>query len=163
MLTDRVQLARFDIDAEALAGMAIAILPFPHQPLVQQFVQELHQHKKKTCFPNRRLNNALLACTNSLTHGFEANGDKMLRALTVLTDPKHQPVTNPSRLYELLTIGFEQWTKQIVADIKPANPAIMAACERFLNCRSLRTTRRRMRSYLLLSPVCWRLYCTARQ
>ncbi len=47
MLTDRVQLARFDINAEALANMAIAILPFPHQPLVQQFVEELAQHKKK--------------------------------------------------------------------------------------------------------------------
>ena len=66
--------ARMDLAENAFADLSIAVLMFPFSEEVKDFCKEMQQalrQKDPIRFPYRQLNNGLLACSSTLTHGFE--------------------------------------------------------------------------------------------
>ena len=66
--------ARMDLANDSLSQMTIAVLMFPFAKEVQRFCSDIEQTlriKNKIYPPYRQLNNGLLACSSTLTYGFE--------------------------------------------------------------------------------------------
>lgn len=90
----------------------------------------LSNRKKKVWIPYRQLNNGLLACASTLTHGFEYFDTGDYRALAVGTVENPLRVPTPEQIHELVIIWAQEWTKQL--DGKGKKDQVNSVCDRFL-------------------------------
>lgn len=64
--------ARMSINPEKLYNLDIVVLDFPISEVVKTFCDDVKRVTGKPEYmPYRQLNNALIACAPTLTHGFE--------------------------------------------------------------------------------------------
>lgn len=131
--------ARMDLELNALTDLQIAVLPFPFAEAVKNFCSNLEQVLSRTnevrSAPYRQLNNGLLACVPTLTHGFEKfffdreSQTSHLRALAVGTPNNPLRVSTPQQMHEFIQIWAQEWTRQLR---NKQNQEINSACDRFL-------------------------------
>ena len=129
--------ARMDLVIDLLTDMQIAILMFPFAKEVKNFCEDIEQvlRNKKTIYPPyRQFNNALLACTSTLTYGFEyletIDYIPQYRALAVgILDELDIPT--PEQIHELIYIWAQTWSKQFLKK-KGNQDEIESVCDRFL-------------------------------
>ena len=130
--------ARMDLTTNSLADMQIAVLMFPFAKEVRDFCGDMKQvlrNKKKDIYPPyRQLNNGLLACSSTLTHGFEyletIDYIPQYRALAVGKATK-LAIPTPAQIYDLIYIWGKTWTKQYIGK-KGNKDEIKSVCDRFL-------------------------------
>ena len=134
--------ARMSLAEDALANLDVAVLWFPYSKAVVQFRADMeqvlsHGKKKEVSPPYRQLNNALLACFPTLTHGFEYLGQEKedqriarYRALAVGT--AENPLRTPSTqlLHELIVIWARDWSERYCGK---GNQEADSVCDRFLS------------------------------
>jgi len=135
--------ARMDLELDALTNLQIAALSFPFAEAVKNFCSNLEQVLSRTekageFAPYRQLNNGLLACIPTLTHGFEKfffdpeNQTSHFRALAVGTPNNPLRVPTPQQMHELIQISAQEWTRQF----RNKKPEIDSVCDRFLEALS---------------------------
>ena len=131
--------ARMDLANHSLSTMKIAVLMFPFAKEVQRFCSDIEQtlrSKNKKYPPYRQLNNGLLACSSTLTYGFEyleiIDDVRQYRALAVGKSEKELNIPTPEQIYELIFIWAQNWTKQYLGK-KGNQDEIKTVCDRFLN------------------------------
>lgn len=131
--------ARMDIANDSLSAMKIAVLMFPFAKEVKDFCQDIKKvlrNEKLINAPYRQLNNGLLACTSTLTYGFEyfetVNDISQYRALAVGKLEKKLDVPTPEQIHELIFTWAQTWTKQYL-EKKGNQDEIKTVCDRFLN------------------------------
>ncbi len=131
--------ARTSLVLNAFANLEIAVLPFPFPKTVADFCHDMEQvmsggKKRKVTPPYRQLNNALLACAPTLTHGFEYFDRKdnipQYRALAVGTLENPLSTPTPAQIQELVQIWAQEWTKQFYG--KGKKEEVDSVCDRFL-------------------------------
>lgn len=130
--------ARMSLELDSLANMKIAVLIFPFAREVKDFckdVEKVLRNKKRIYAPYRQLNNGLLACTSTLTYGFEkfevVDYISRYRALAVGTPGNPLKVPAPEQIYELILIWAQTWTQQYLGK-KGKQDEIASVCDRFL-------------------------------
>src|SRR2546421_12083022 len=70
----RAMPARMSLDPAGFRDLDVAVLLFPYAADVHAFCKDMQQVLRldnPLPFPVRQLNNALLSCASTLTHGFE--------------------------------------------------------------------------------------------
>ena len=118
-----VRLLRFTPDPELFAGLAAYCLPFAYEQAADNFLREVAPPNRRG-LPIRQLNNLLLACLPTLTHGFE--GGKYFRRLLVVGTPDSpSALPDPALIHHLVNVWAKNWAATY-EDKKPAE------CERFL-------------------------------
>lgn len=133
--------ARMNLELDALTDLQIAVLPFPFVEAVKNFCGNLEQtlsrtEKERVSPPYRQLNNGLLACSPTLTHGFEyfffdqENRTPHFRALAVGTPNNPLRIPTPYQIHELIQIWAQEWTRQLRRSKK--NQEVNSICDRFL-------------------------------
>ncbi|MEH2143526.1 RNaseH domain-containing protein [Nostoc sp.] len=127
--------ARMNLATDALAGLKIELLSFPFTEIVDKFRNSIEEvlspnRNKKVWIPYRQLNNGLLACASTLTHGFEYFDTGDYRALAVGTVKNPLRVPTPEQIHELVIIWAQEWTKQFYGKGKPDQ--VNSVCDRFL-------------------------------
>ncbi|MEH1894955.1 MAG: DUF3962 domain-containing protein [Nostoc sp.] len=127
--------ARMNLAEDALTDLEIAVLEFPFLGIVGDFCNSMEQvllpqRKSKIRWPYRQLNNGLLACASTLTHGFEYFGTGDYRALAVGTVENPLRVPTPEQIHELVIIWAQEWTKEF--DGKGKADQVNSVCDRFL-------------------------------
>ncbi|MEG4325443.1 pPIWI_RE module domain-containing protein [Microcoleus sp. herbarium5] len=129
--------ARMDLAIDSLSDANIAVLMFPFAKEVKEFCQNLEKvfRNKQTIYaPYRQLNNAILACSSTLTHGFEyletVNYIPQYRALAVGTGAESS-IPTPEQIHELIYIWAQTWIKQSL-EKKGQRDEIQSVCDRFL-------------------------------
>ncbi|WP_292762848.1 RNaseH domain-containing protein [Nostoc sp. NOS(2021)] len=127
--------ARMNLAEDALTDFEIAVLEFPFAEIVADFCNSMEEvlspnRKKKVWIPYRQLNNGLLACASTLTHGFEYFDTGDYRALAVGTVENPLRVPTPEQIHELVIIWVQEWTKQF--DGKGKADQVNSVCDRFL-------------------------------
>lgn len=133
--------ARMDLAENAFADLTIAVLMFPFAKEVKDFCNEMQQvlrQKESVRFPYRQLNNGLLACSSTLTYGFEwletIDYISKYRALAV---GKSQDILDklPTReqIHDLILAWADTWTKQFLNKKKGNKDEIQSVCDRFLD------------------------------
>jgi hypothetical protein len=129
--------ARMDLAIDSQSDVKIAVLMFPFPKEVKDFCQDIEKvlRNKNTIYaPYRQLNNGLLACTSTLTYGFEyletIDYIPLYRALAVSTAAELN-IPKPEQIYELIYIWAQTWTKQYLAN-KGNQDEIKSVCDRFL-------------------------------
>jgi hypothetical protein len=127
--------ARMSLAEDALAHLDIAVLQFPFAGIVTDFRNSMEEvlssnRKTKVGVPYRQLNNALLACASTLTHGFEYFDIGDYRALAVGTAENPLRVPTPEQIHELVMIWAQEWTKQFQG--KGKVDQVKSVCDRFL-------------------------------
>lgn len=131
--------ARMRLNPTGFQNMGVAVLPFPYAADVYAFCKDMQQVLRldnPLPFPIRQLNNALLSCASTLTHGFEyydkdpVSGITHYRALAVGTPnaPLHLPAAE--QIHRLLKDWANEWTRQYRGK---NNGEADTACERLLN------------------------------
>ena len=132
--------ARMDLAEDAFADLTIALLMFPFARVVQKFcdeIQKVLRSKKKIYAPYRQLNNGLLACASTLTHGFErlnkVDGIYQYRALAVgkLADISDNILT-VEQIHDLIFTWARTWTEQYL-NRQGNQDEIESVCNRFLD------------------------------
>ncbi|WP_333086310.1 MULTISPECIES: pPIWI_RE module domain-containing protein [unclassified Microcoleus] len=132
--------ARMDLAIDSLSDVKIAVLMFPFAKEVKDFCQDIEKvlrNKNKIYAPYRQLNNAILACSSTLTHGFEyletVNYISQYRALAVGTGGELNIPTR-EQIHELIYIWAQTWTKQYLEKTgsQGNREEIKSACDRFL-------------------------------
>ena len=130
--------ARMSVASDLPADLKIAILMFPFAKEVNDFckdVEKVLRSKKKEYAPYRQLNNALLACTSTLTYGFEkfevVDYINRYRALAVGTRENPLRVPTPEQIHELILIWAQTWTQYLRK--KGNRDEIASVCDRFLD------------------------------
>ncbi|XZN91774.1 MAG: RNaseH domain-containing protein [Microcoleus sp.] len=129
--------ARMDLAIDSLSDVKIAVLMFPFAKEVKDFCQGIEKvlRNKTTVYaPYRQLNNGMLACSSTLTHGFEyletIDYTPQRRALAVGTGTElNVPTTAP--IYELIYIWAQTWTEQYLGN-KGNKDEIQSVCDRFI-------------------------------
>jgi hypothetical protein len=132
--------ARMDLELDALTDLQIAVLSFPFVEAVKSFCSNLEQVLSRTkavrvSAPYRQLNNGLLACVPTLTHGFEKfffdreSQTTHLRALAVGTPNNPLCVPTPQQMHEFIQIWAQEWTRQLR---NKQNQEINSVGDRFL-------------------------------
>lgn len=131
--------ARMDLANDSLSKMTIAVLMFPFAKEVEDFCQDIKKvlrNQKPIYAPYRQLNNGLLACTSTLTYGFEyletLNNIRQYRALAVGTSEKELNIPTPEQIHELIYIWAQTWTKQFLSG-KGNRDEIESVCDRFVD------------------------------
>ncbi|QMS86746.1 hypothetical protein HUN01_03850 [Nostoc edaphicum CCNP1411] len=127
--------ARMNLVEDALTDLEIAVLEFPFAEIVADFRNSMEEvlssnRKKKVWIPYRQLNNGLLACASTLTHGFEYLDTGDYRALAVGTVENPLRVPTPEQIHELVMIWAQEWAKQF--DGKGKTDQVNSVCDRFL-------------------------------
>ncbi|WP_392479783.1 pPIWI_RE module domain-containing protein [Nostoc sp. C110] len=127
--------ARMNLAEDALTDLEIAVLEFPFAKIVADFRNSMEEvlsanRKKKVWIPYRQLNNGLLACASTLTHGFEYFDTSDYRALAVGTVENPLRVPTPEQIHELVIIWAQEWAKQF--DGKGKADQVNSVCDRFL-------------------------------
>ncbi len=129
--------ARMDLAINSFADMKIATLMFPFARDVQNFCSDIQQvlgSKKKIYPPYRQLNNSLLACSPTLTYGFEwletVDYISQYRALAV---GKSENIPKPEDIHDLIFAWARTWTEQYLTKKKGNKDEIESVCDRFLN------------------------------
>ena len=127
--------ARMNLGEDALTDLEIAVLEFPFAEIVADFCNSMEEvlspnRKKKVWIPYRQLNNGLLACASTLTHGFEYFDIGNYRALAVGTVENPLRVPTPEQIHELVIIWAHEWTKQFQG--KGKADQVNSVCDRFL-------------------------------
>jgi hypothetical protein len=122
--------ARMSLAPDALADMEVAVLFFPFAKEVTNFCDAMRRvlrGKHDISLPYRQLNNAILACAPTLTHGFEA---ACYRALAVGTPdtPLHPP--SAAQFHGLIKDWAQEWTRRFRGK---GNGQADSACDRFLS------------------------------
>lgn len=128
--------ARMSLDNEKLSDLQISVLDFPFSEVVKRFCEEIKNVTDKIeNAPYRQLNNAIIACAPTLTHGFEwlySDKDTKIphhRALAVGTPSNPLRVPTPEQLFELIQIWVDEWVARVR---KKGNDQIDSVCDRFL-------------------------------
>ena len=152
--------ARMDLAENAFSDLTIAVLMFPYFEEVQNFctsIQQVLRSTKKIYPPYRQLNNGLLACTSTLTHGFEweetINYIPQYRALAIWKNVsvkfclyilkkncligtilvlKPVNTATPQQIHNLILAWADTWTKQYTSKEKGNKDEIQSVCDRFL-------------------------------
>lgn len=133
-------LARMDLAENAFADLIVAVLMFPFAGEVQRFCRDIEQvlRNNKTIYPPyRQLNNALLACSSTLTYGFEKL-DKIddiyqYRALAVgRSQNLLENIPTPEQIHDLIFAWAQTWTRQYL-NRQGNRDEIESVCDRFLN------------------------------
>lgn len=129
--------ARMDLAIDSLADIKIAVLMFPFTKEVQTFygdIKETLRSNNEKSPPYRQLNNSILACTSTLTCGFEyletIDYIPQYRALAVGIEKLNIPTLE--QIHELIVIWGQTWTKQYLGK-KGNQDEIKTVCDRFLN------------------------------
>lgn len=132
--------ARMDLAPNSFADMKIAVLMFPFSEEVQKFgnnIQKVLRSKKKIYPPYRQLNNGLIACTSTLTYGFEyletIGCIPQYRALAIGKSEKELNIPEPKQIHELILSWADTWTKQYLNKKKGNQDEIESVCTRFLD------------------------------
>ncbi|WP_414575802.1 RNaseH domain-containing protein [Anabaena sp. CCY 9402-a] len=126
---------RMSLVEEALAELEIAVLQFPFAEVVAGFRHSIEEvlspsRKNKVGVPYRQLNNGLLACASTLTHGFEYFDKGDYRALAVGTVENPLRVPTPEKIHDLVSIWAQEWTRQFQG--KGKADQVKSVCDRFL-------------------------------
>lgn len=131
--------ARMDLANDSLSKMTIAVLTFPFAKEVKDFCQDIKKvlRSKELIYASyRQLNNGLLACTSTLTYGFEyfetINDISQYRALAVGTSEKELNIPTPAQIHELIYLWAQNWTKQFL-NRQSNRDEIESVCDRFLD------------------------------
>jgi hypothetical protein len=128
--------ARMDLAIDSFSDMRIFVLKFPFAKEVKILCQDLEQvlrKNKKISAPYRQLNNAILACTSTLTYGFEylTSIDYIPQYQALAVGKSTESIPTPAQIYELIYIWAQNWTTQFVE--KQANKdETCSVCDRFL-------------------------------
>ena len=129
---------RMSLAVDSLVNMKIAVLMFPFAREVDNFrskIAEVLRQQKRNA-PYRQLNNGLLACTSTLTYGFEkfevVDYIDRYRALAVGTRENPLRVPEPEQIHELIFIWAQTWTKQYLGR-QGNQDEIASVCDRFLD------------------------------
>jgi hypothetical protein len=130
--------ARMRLDPPSFEDMGVAVLPFPYAADVHAFCKDMQQVLRldnPLPFPIRQLNNALLSCASTLTHGFE-HYDKdpvsrvtHYRALAVGTPNTPLRLPAAEQIHHLLKDWTNEWTRQYRGK---NNGEADTACDRLL-------------------------------
>lgn len=137
--TTKLLLSRAELVLDKFSGLEIKVLAFPFIYQVTEFennIKELlsEEKEKDKRPPYRQLNNALIACAPTLTHGFEWYFDKnknasSYRALAVGTPSNPIKVPSPEEFHQLIKIWGQEWTKKY---LQSENQFIEDTCEHFI-------------------------------
>jgi hypothetical protein len=128
--------ARMDLSIDSFSDMKISVLKFPFAKEVKTFCQDLEQvlrKNKKISASYRQLNNAILACTPTLTYGFEylTTIDYIPQYQALAVGRSTESIATPAQIYELIYIWAKNWTTQFLG--KQANKdEVGSVCDRFL-------------------------------
>ncbi len=124
-----VLLARFTPVPKAFAGLEASYLPFPYYSAVQNFQRAVGRPGEPRTLPLRRLNNLLLACLPTLTHGFEysSSGHRML---AVGTPGVPLAVPEPRQVHQLVLAWASHWARPYLTEKPQACLQLMDALER---------------------------------
>jgi RNaseH domain of pPIWI_RE/pPIWI_RE module N-terminal domain len=129
--------ARMDLAIDSLSDMRIVVLKFPFSKEVQDFCRDIKQvlrSNAKVYAPYRQLNNAILACTSTLTYGFESSIpiDDIPQRQALAVGKSMESIATPAQIYELIYIWAQNWTTQFLN--KQANKdEVRSVCDRFLS------------------------------
>ena len=132
--------ARMDLAVNSFAGLRIAVLMFPFSKEVQVFCKGIEQvlRNKQKIYPTyRQLNNGLLACTSTLTHGFEwletIDDVPQYRALAIVKSGNIlDNIPSPEKIHDLIFDWARTWTEQYL-DRRGNRDEIESVCDRFLD------------------------------
>lgn len=131
--------ARMDLAADSFKNMKIAVLMFPFSKEVQDFCRDMKQvlrNKKIIYPPYRQLNKSLLACTSTLTYGFEwletIDYISQYRALAIGKSEKELNIPTPEQIHDLIFAWAQTWTEQYLKK-KGNQDEIETVCTRFLD------------------------------
>ncbi len=114
MSQPQIQLSRYSINPAALDNLSAAWMPLPYAGAIERFRKAVEMDSDKNVWtPYRQLNNALMACVPTLTHGFETYENNMRRALIVGT--AQNPICPPTsgQLQHLLLLWANNWIQQV--------------------------------------------------
>lgn len=133
--------ARMDLAQNAFADLTIAMLMFPFSQEVKDFCKEMQQalrQKDPIRFPYRQLNNGLLACSSTLTYGFEwLETIDYLPQYRALAVSKSQNVSDKlpttEQIHDLIFAWARTWTEQYSNKKKGNKDEIESVCDRFLD------------------------------
>ena len=132
--------ARMDLAAYSFKNMEVAVLKFPFSGEVKNFCRDIEQvfrNNKKVYPPYRQLNNGLIACTSTLTYGFEyleaIDYIPQYRTLAIGESKEKLNIPTPEQIHELIFIWAQTWTKQYLNKKKGNKDEIKSVCERFLD------------------------------
>ncbi|MGL5064242.1 MAG: pPIWI_RE module domain-containing protein [Microcoleus sp.] len=129
--------ARMDLAIDSLPDVKIAVLMFPFAKEVKDFCQDIEKvlrNKTKVYPPYRQLNNGILACSSTLTYGFEyletIDYTPQYRALAV-GKAAELNIPTTAQIYELIYIWAKTWVEQYL-DNKGNKDEIKSVCDRFI-------------------------------
>ena len=134
--------ARMNLAAGALANLDVAVLWFPYSKAVVDFRANMEQalsrgKKKDVNPPYRPLNNSLLACFPTLTHGFEyldkeKEDQKIARYRALAVGTLENPLRPPTikQLHELIIIWARDWSQKYC---DKGNKEADSVCDRFMS------------------------------
>ncbi|WP_319422045.1 pPIWI_RE module domain-containing protein [Pleurocapsa sp. FMAR1] len=122
------------------ADLKIAVLMFPYSREVRDFcndIQRVLRKKEKEPFPYRQLNNGLLACSSTLTYGFEwletIDYVRQYRALAVgKSENILDNIPTPQQIHDLIFTWAQTWTRQFL-NRRGNKDEIESVCDRFLD------------------------------
>ncbi len=132
--------ARMDLAENAFADLTVAVLMFPFASEVQNLCKDMQQvlrQKDPIRFPYRQLNNGLLACSSTLTYGFEyletIDCISQYRALAVSKYHLLENIPTPEQIHDLIFAWAQTWTRQYLNKKKGNKDEIETVCDRFLD------------------------------
>ena len=132
--------ARMDLAENAFSDLTIAVLMFPYSEEVQNFctsIQQVLDSKKKIYPPYRQLNNGLLACTSTLTHGFEwLQTIDYIPQYLALAVGKAEDISDKlpttEQIHDLIFAWARTWT-ELYLNRQGNKDEIESVCDRFLD------------------------------
>ncbi|MGB3653586.1 MAG: DUF3962 domain-containing protein, partial [Rivularia sp. (in: cyanobacteria)] len=131
--------ARMSLAENAFDQWEIAVLEFPFTQRVYEFCKKIEnvlrdKTNNKITPPYRQLNNALLACAPTLTHGFEyikkQDDIAQYRALAVGTPENPLQTPEPQQMHQLIINWANIWIKQYRT--KGKQDEVNSVCDRFI-------------------------------
>lgn len=132
--------ARMDLAKNPFTDLTIAVLMFPFAREVKNFCNDMQQalrQKEPVRFPHRRLNNGLLACSSTLTHGFEwlETIDYIPRYRTLAVGKAKDisdKLPTTEQIHDLIFAWARTWTEQY-SNRRGNKDEIESVCDRFLD------------------------------
>jgi len=132
--------ARMDLAENAFTDLTIAVLMFPYAREADKFgddIKRASRSKDKIYPPYRQLNNGLLACASTLTHGFEKHykidGINQYRALAVgKSEDISDKLPTTEQIHDLIFAWARTWTEQYL-NRQGNRDEIESVCDRFLD------------------------------
>ncbi len=123
-----VLLARMTPVPEAFAALEASYLPFPYLTAIQAFQRAVVRPGEPRTPPLRRLNDLLLACLSTLTHGFEysSSGHRML---AVGTPGVPLAAPEPSQVHKLVLAWARHWAQPYLTEKPQACMQLLDALE----------------------------------